>query len=238
MADTLCWWCGTTANSREHKIAAAELRLNHGSGSWIGDSGVVHVDGDFNVRDVQGPKADILKWEPNLCQTCNNTRSQPFDRAYMNLLRFLDQNEEEVGTSGTFRFSDVYGDAWEIGRANLIRYWLKHICCRAAVVGLPIPRAVIGYLDDVASAGPAPHTALMLVVNDPVFRFQMEHGYGQGSGFGDAEGFKLDGRLVAFESFVSWGWLALQYRFDASDPSGWVSFPVDLVEMSRVGDEG
>lgn len=234
MSDTLCWWCGATADSREHKIAAAELRLNYGEGSWVGDSGVVHVDGDLKVRDVQGAKADILKWEPNLCQNCNNARSQPFDRAYMGLLRYLDQHESEVGSTGVFRFSDVYGDDWAVGRANLIRYWLKHICCRAAVIGLEVPGPVIEYLDDTTVTGPAPHTALVLVVNDLVFRFQMEHGYGRGSGFGDAEGFNLDGQLVAFESFVSWGWLALQYHFDISDSKGWVSFPDDLVEMSRV----
>lgn len=238
MADALCWWCGATADSREHKIAAAELRLNHGSGSWVGDSGVVHIDGDLNVRDVQGAKSDILKWEPNLCQNCNNARSQPFDRAYLQLLRYLDQNEEEVGASGTFRFSHVYSDAWAIGRANLIRYWLKHICCRAAIIGLAIPQAVIRYLDDVAAAGPAPHANLELVVNDPVFRFRMERRDGRGSGFGDAEGFTRDGQLVAIESFVSWGWLTLQYRFDVSDSSGYVSFADDLVEMSRVPHEG
>lgn len=237
MADTLCWWCGATADSREHKIAAAELRLNHGGGSWIGDSGVVHVYGDLTVRDVQGAKADILKWEPNLCQNCNNARSQPFDRAYMTLLRYLDEHEAEVGASGTFRFSHVYGDDWVVGRANLIRYWLKHVCCRAAVIGLDIPRAVIEYMDNATTSVPAPHTALVLVVNDPVFQFQMERGYGRGSGFGDAKGFNLNGQLVAFESFVSWGWLALQYHFDISDPRGWVSFPDDLVEMGRVSDD-
>jgi len=237
VADSLCWWCGATADSREHKIAAAELRLNHGGGSWVGDSGVVHVDGDLTVRDVQGAKADILKWEPNLCQNCNNARSQPFDRAYISMLRYLDQHEEEVGSTGVFRFSDVYGDDWVSGRANLVRYWLKHICCRAAVIGLEVPRAVVEYMDDSTATGPAPHTAMVLLVNDPVFRFQMEHGYGRGSGFGDAEGFNLDGQLVAFESFVSWGWLALQYHFDISDPRGWVSFPDDLVEMDRVPDD-
>lgn len=237
MTDALCWWCGATADSREHKIAAAELRLNHGGGTWSGDSGVVHVDGDLTVRDIQGAKADILRWEPNLCQNCNNARSQPFDRAYISLLRYLDRHEVEVGSSGTFRFNDVYGDEWEAGRSKLVRYWLKHICCRAAVIGLEIPRAVVEYMDDMTVAGPAPHTAMMLVVNDPVFHFQMKHGYGRGSGFGDAEGFNLDRRLVAFESFVSWGWLALQYHFDISDPRGWVSFPGDLVEMGRVPDD-
>lgn len=237
MTAPLCWWCGATADSREHKIAAAELRLNHGGGSWVGDSGVVHVDGDLTVRDVQGAKADILKWEPNLCQNCNNARSQQFDRAYISLLRYLDQHEAEIGSSGTFRFSDVYGDDWEAGRANLVRYWLKHICCRAAVIGLEIPRAVIEYMDDATMTNPAPHTAMVLVVNDPVFQFQMEYGYGRGSGFGDAEGYKLDGELVAFGSFVSWGWLALQYHFDISDPRGWVSFPGDVVAMGRVPDD-
>lgn len=237
MADALCWWCGATADSREHKIAAAELRLNHGGGPWVGDAGVVHVYGDLTVRDVQGAKADILKWEPNLCQNCNNARSQPSDRAYISLLRYLDQHEDEVGSTGTFRFSDVYGYDWRTGRANLVRYWLKHICCRAAMIGLEIPQAVIEYMDDSTATGPAPHTAMVLVVNDPVFRSRMELGYARGSGFGDAEGFNLDGQLVAFESSVSWGWLALHYHFDISDPRGWVSFPNDLVEMDRVFDD-
>lgn len=234
MPEPTCWWCGAPADSREHKIAAAELRLNYGHGSWIGDSGVVHVDGDLRTRDVQGARADILKWEPNLCQNCNNARSQPFDRAYMTLLRYLDQHEIEVGSGGIFRFSDVYGDDWKLGRASLVKYWLKHVCCRAAVIGLGIPSAVIQYLDDSAAQGEPPHTGMVLVVNDSVYRLQIEQGYGRGSGFGDAEGYNLDGELAAFESFVSWGWLAVQYRFDISDATGSTSFIDDLVEMDRV----
>ncbi|MDQ0643756.1 hypothetical protein [Microbacterium murale] len=233
MAGPVCWWCGALADSREHKFAAAELRLNHGRGSWSGDNAVVHFSSDVAPTDVRGAKADILKWEPSLCRDCNNARSHPFDHSYITLLKYLDTHEV-VGESGLFAFSDVYGGDWELSRANLIKYWVKHICCRATVIGLSAPKALVEYLDDLSAVDDPPHIGMQLLVNASVFEFERKQGMGRGSGFADAEGFSLDGELVGFESYVYWGWLALRYRFDLTDPDGWTSFPDDDVEMQRV----
>lgn len=197
----------------------------------------MHFDSEFEMSDVRGARADVLKWEPNLCQQCNNARSQPFDRAYIALLEHLDEHEADVGGTGIFRFSDVYGADWELGRANLIKYWVKHIGCRAAVIGLAMPEATIDYLDDASALGDPPHIKMNLLVNAPVFDFRMAHRHNHGSGFDDAHGYTRDGELVAFESFVYWGWLALGYTIDVLDPAGATSFPGDQVRMERVSPE-
>jgi hypothetical protein len=234
VTDPACWWFGAPADSREHKFAAAELRLNHGRGSWSGDNAVVHFDSEFASTDVRGAKADILKWEPSPCRDCNNARSQPFDQAYMAFLRYLDSNAAEAGRLGVFAFSDVYGEEWELGRANLIKYWVKYICWRAAVIGLPPPADLMAYLNDPSATGDPPHITMQLKVNASVFEFEMENGFGHASGFDDAEGYFLNGELVGFESYVYWAWLALRYQFNLAERTGGTTFPVDEVEMERV----
>lgn len=230
-----CWWCGAPADSREHKFAAAELRLNYGPGPWGGENPILHiVENTDQHQEVRGPRADILKWKPSMCQACNNRRSQPFDRAYIRLLRYLDGHETEVGASGSFRFSDVYGDDWKGQRRFLVKYWLKHACCHATEIGLEVPAALTAYLDNVDAPSAPPHVSMALVLNEAMFTNRVEHGYGQGSGFGGAAGFTSDGEVVAFESYTYRGWLALRYRFDTLDDSGWTSFPDDEVQLAIV----
>ncbi|WP_152998906.1 hypothetical protein [Curtobacterium oceanosedimentum] len=95
-----CWWCGSTADSREHKFKAGELRASHGP-EWRGEAAVVHGSFGGQQQDARGPKADELKWPPSMCEDCNNRRSQPFDRAQTGLtelynLHMLDRRRQPI----------------------------------------------------------------------------------------------------------------------------------------------
>jgi hypothetical protein len=141
-----CWWCGGTADSKEHKYKRTDLTRTFGPGPYVGDAAVVRgVEG--MSRQVQGPKSDELKFPPVLCATCNNARSQPFDLAYDVFAEFISKYEDRILRTGTFRFSDVYGGTWRTAKEHLAKYYVKHIGCRLVDAGLKVEQPVLDYLD-------------------------------------------------------------------------------------------
>jgi hypothetical protein len=225
-----CWWCGACADSREHKFKASELRLNNGSGLWTGGA-VVHGGDGKELKHVQSSTSKILKWSPSMCQNCNNARSQPFDLAYDTFIGYLDANERVVGPAAKFLLSEIYGEEWPQEQANLVKYWVKHICCRAAEIGLEVPQALRDYLGDPSANGSPPHIGLLVAVQGNFLKYRLVDGLAHGSGFGDADGYTREGQLVAFESCVTWSWFRVNYRFDITDASGRSPFDLDLVRM-------
>lgn len=131
----MCWWCGAPADSREHKFKKSELRLNNGPGPWRGEASVVHRGRDEHLRAVQGPDASTVKFGPTMCSNCNNARSQPFDRAYDKFIEYMSAHESAIGVDRRFRFSDIYGAEWATKRCNLVKYWVKHVCCMPLTMG-------------------------------------------------------------------------------------------------------
>lgn len=79
----LCWWCGKPADSREHRHKKSDVKFIFGD-KFEGEPVIIK---DKSPTTVQGPNSSLLKFDTVLCQVCNNSRSQPFDRAYS---RFVD----------------------------------------------------------------------------------------------------------------------------------------------------
>lgn len=73
---------------------------------WFGD--------DDLHRDLQGKGAlkrdryKILKFQKSLCSTCNNARSQPFDRAYDKLADYLTGHDTSIYRRGSVPLYQVY----------------------------------------------------------------------------------------------------------------------------------
>jgi hypothetical protein len=141
-----CWWCGGIADSAEHKHKRTDLRREFGDGPYLGDSEIVR-----NVKErsttIQGPKSKEVKFIKNLCQKCNNQRSQAFDRDYDKFTSFIKDNEEAILRKKSFNFSDIYNNDWEFARINLIRYYIKHIGCRLASANILISQDIVNFLD-------------------------------------------------------------------------------------------
>lgn len=125
----------------------------------------------------------------------------------------------------------MYGEDWPTQRTNLIKYWVKHVSCRAAEIGLEIPLGVREYLDDPHASGPPPHIGLLPVVQQTVLKLRLEDGFPPGSFMGPARGYNVDGQLAMFESHIAWSWFRVSYRFDITNPIGVTAFEDDLVVM-------
>lgn len=127
--DGVCWWCGGIADSREHRHKASILRSMWGS------------DGLYLGREGQAPysipswRSRAVKFGKVLCQTCNNVRSQPFDRAYDIYAQFIQSNATRLTRATSIDWREVYGVDWETPTRLLGCYAVKQFGCWIAEGG-------------------------------------------------------------------------------------------------------
>ena len=141
-----CWWCGKAASTKEHKFKKTDLEREFGNGQYIGDNSVLKC---INVeqKEVRSSTSKTVKFEKNLCQCCNNEKSKAIDNDYDRFIIFIKKNEQQIIESRSFLFSSVFGNNWVEGRDNLLRYYVKHICCRLASSNIPISPNMLNFLD-------------------------------------------------------------------------------------------
>ncbi len=214
-----CWWCGATADSREHKHKKTDLTREFGSGPYVGDSAIVRVF-DGELRQVQGPGSNELKFDRVLCAPCNNARSQPFDVAYDVLAGFVARNQDSILRRREFRFSEVYDRAWRSAKENLARYYVKHIGCRLAQSGIEVAPSVTDYLDG-RSAVPTGLEMQFEIWGDLVALAEHIRFHGDDFTGGLSIGDLLcmyspsTGSISEVQGFLSYRWLKLNYLYDS-----------------------
>lgn len=134
----LCWICGNPADSGEHRLKKADLVRAYGRGPYCGADAAVHVRGGV-IAPIQGPGAGALKYEPLLCQYCNNTRTQPFDVAYDRLMLWIFENEDAVLRKRFVDFFEVFGVQFEDSARDLYKYYVKSFACRLVEASQSVP---------------------------------------------------------------------------------------------------
>lgn len=135
-----CWWCGAKANSREHKYKRTDLRrLAKGDDLvWSGESALRTIRSHRKSKEVLFGLV--------LCKRCNDTRSQPFDRAYDIYAAYVNQHITQLWRAPGIRLDHVYGEDWEQQARNLARYFAKHFDCLIAENGFPPPQTLRDFL--------------------------------------------------------------------------------------------
>jgi hypothetical protein len=167
-----CWWCGAVADSREHKFKRSDLIREHGPAPYLGGAELSGVGADVSTR-MRSNKSSPLKFKPNLCQACNNARSQPFDRAYDRFVSWIFTHEEQVLDSRSIDLQAIFSSDWEEAGLNVLRYFAKHICCRIADLVLEgysarLPEDLIAFLN---GAGPSSMLSCRFYVEPALLRF-------------------------------------------------------------------
>jgi hypothetical protein len=133
-----CLICGAVADSREHKFKRSDL-LRSPRGFSPGQSVFL---GKRGFQPLQGPNSKLLKFGKVLCQDCNTTRSQPYDRAYECLSTWLAEEGKNFLQLEEMDFKRVYGDKFEVEILNFLRYLVKHLACRIGDAGFDVPEAL------------------------------------------------------------------------------------------------
>jgi hypothetical protein len=132
-----CWICGKLADSAEHKIKKSDIVRIHGTGSYKNGEVLLHQKESFTP--IQGSNSKLVKYNKILCSDCNNSFSQPFDKAYDRFIDYICENKALVLKRRFVNFQEVYGDNFADEQRNLYKYFVKSFGCRLAHYGDPIP---------------------------------------------------------------------------------------------------
>lgn len=162
-----CWWCGGPADSREHRYKRSDLKREHGKGGYSGDAVLSRISDTHSV--ARSSKSDTLKFPSSMCQPCNNTRSQPFDDAYDAFIEHLWANETTVLVDKHLDLGGLWGSDQAARADDVLRYFVKHICCRIAEYSEPgpprqVPADLLAFLD----GGPCPASLAYEIFMEPV----------------------------------------------------------------------
>jgi hypothetical protein len=213
-----CWWCGNEADSAEHKYKQTDLKREFGKVPYKGRKEIVRgISG--KLRKILGPNSKEVKFKKNICQNCNNNKSQSFDSEYEKFTKYIKNHENEIISKRQFIFSEIYGDSWADCRANLLRYYVKHICCRLASNNIFIRNEIINFLNG---------TSKLFFLNFHIeiredliamIKFLREEGLGDGClWIGDLiyDISKSTGKMSNARSYHGYRWLRMNYLYDDS----------------------
>jgi len=228
-----CWWCGNKADSGEHKYKKADLIREFGRGPYKGNDAIVRVLLG-KQRNIPGPNSKEVKFENNLCQPCNNARSQPFDREYDTFTEYIRQNEYVICTAKQFKFSEIFGSNWKDNRENLVKYFVKHICCSLAIAKVLIKPPLIDYLNGTSDLE---YLSLHLEIREDIVALVKNY-KAKGKEIGNLWIGKMScmlspstGAISEVTSFLGYRWLRLNYTYDESISPARDNFSSDKVTL-------
>lgn len=236
--DRACWWCGSRADSGEHKFKRSDLLRAFGGGSWDAANSVAHVvEGDSMIGLPRSSRADRLKFRDVLCRDCNSRRSQPFDKAYDNFADYLREHERDVVETAHLDWVEVFGDTWNEDLKLLVGYWVKHIGCRLVTDGVPVRAALAGYLD---GRKPLAHIYFRLEIRDDIATaaayLEAAHGIDPAAlwlGPSEGEYSVSRGHIVRVWSHWGLGAIRLAYSYDWESAASSSNFHNQVVTLPR-----
>lgn len=204
-----CWWCGRPADSREHKYKKTDLkRMAQGDDLlWGGDSSELRT-----VRSHRKSKEVLFGLV--LCKRCNDTRSQPFDRAYEIYAAYVSQNLNRLWRAGGIRFDRVYGEDWSNQTKNLARYFAKHFGCLIADSGFPPPDTLRNFL---SGADDCPDVSMCLVKEEGLWLLHRElrrdSDTDGGLWISPGQGWMTENRLSGYKVKTSIGYVGVLFEW-------------------------
>lgn len=140
-----CWWCKSDDLSREHKYKKSELVREYG-GCRYKKNVIIAGNGKKDMW-FKGPNCLEAKFKPNLCKKCNNSDSRDIDIAYDVFQKYLKSNIAELTNNRCLDLNNIFAADVNKNKMNLIRYLVKHVCCRLAEANIYIEDEVVSFLN-------------------------------------------------------------------------------------------
>ena len=204
MGAGICWMCGKPSETGEHRIKKSDLVERFGKGPFRGDDALVHFKSG-RMRELQGQDSKLVKYERNLCAYCNNTVTQPFDKAYEQFVPWIIANEAEVVRRRVIDFEAVYGTEWAHKQRDLFKYFAKCFGCRVDEAGRNVPQDVI---DLIGQESFETQLYVTFAVNeDQLSRAAADQAVGT-QALLDYKS-RSTGELVGYECGIHYGWLLM-----------------------------
>jgi len=107
--DMNCWICGDTANTGEHRVKASDLKAYFGHVSQQKPI-YTHTDQKKNIP-IKSIKASRLKSGGRICNKCNSSLTQPYDKAWERLSQYLQANWQKLQKAQQINLTKVFPGA-------------------------------------------------------------------------------------------------------------------------------
>ncbi len=121
-----CWICGGTANlSYEHFPKKADTRQYFRDRSRP----LYRTDAHHRNETVQGPGSNRLTLGAPICARCNNSITQPYDRAWDTVRHHLLSNWSSIVNDGYFSLLTVFPRHVDAHAVDLQLYFTKVLGC-------------------------------------------------------------------------------------------------------------
>ena len=138
-----CWMCDNAATSAEHKIKCSVLKSAFPNTSLkIGDR-LIKTNSAGERCVVQGWQSKEVKYKKNLCENCNGSVSQAWDRAYDDLVSFISKNPELVYKKKIVDLRLVYGGEVKKRQMSLFQYFAKAFGCSIYDANCEVPPVIL-----------------------------------------------------------------------------------------------
>lgn len=132
-----CWICGKSGNTGEHLIKASDLKSYFGHVDQKAPL-FFHTSEKKNIPVGSIKKSKRLKSNALICNHCNSSVTQPYDRAWEQLSNYLRANWEEVTNPGKVKLTKVFPGNVRKSLVYVHLYFVKLFGCRIVEDGVPI----------------------------------------------------------------------------------------------------
>jgi hypothetical protein len=145
-----CWICGDQATTKEHKFKVSDLVQHIGQISEV--SPIVRWPDGKRKQYVKSKKSPKLTFETLICASCNNKRTQPYDKAWEVLSNYFYKNREQIIGRGQWEPKKVFPGSSKKALINVHLYFLKWFGCKSKDFGVPLDYSVLA--DNILSGTP------------------------------------------------------------------------------------
>jgi hypothetical protein len=131
-----CWICGGEGTTREHKIKRTDLRSR--SRNPTQENPIRFHDSNKKNFPIRSVDADILKFEGSICAYCNNTRTQPHDRAWETMSAWFRTRTSLTAPGMIVNANKIFQYDTRLQMLNVHLYFVKVLGCQIVKFNISI----------------------------------------------------------------------------------------------------
>lgn len=147
-----CWICGGKAETGEHRIKKTDLEILF--------SGVTQKRpvfgraGQHNIEKMGTLKSKKFHFDSRLCRNCNSSLTQPLDRAWDKLSKYLHKNMASNKLRGSIKLHKIYPGCVNESMLNAHLFFIKSFGCYAAESNMSVP--IVEFADCIKNSSAHP----------------------------------------------------------------------------------
>ncbi len=130
-----CWICGEEGTTGEHLVKASDLKSYFGN---VTTEDPVFFNKDSRSWTMQSTNSKFVKSDAKICNSCNSNVTQPFDKDWEILSKYLQDNIKQLNSNKKIKLSNVFPGRKSEAMLNVHLYFCKLFGCRLASEDTPL----------------------------------------------------------------------------------------------------